>query len=88
MFWGCPIFWGQASQNLHFQRVGLQMPIKRATVLGPSEEFQKSLRTYSVVLRIGYNPRERSYTSFQYLWCPNQKTKKSAVFAHFVTVFN
>ena len=30
--------------------------IKRATALGPSQEFQKSLRTI-VVLRLGYNPR-------------------------------
>ena len=49
--------------------------------------FQKSLRTF-VVLRIGYNPRERNHASFQYPRCPNQKTKKSAVVAQLGTVFN
>ena len=50
--------------------------------------FKKShLRLY-IVLRLGYNPSRRNYASFQYPRCPNQKTKKSAVFAHFGTVFN
>ena len=40
-----------------------------------------------VVLDIGYNPSQRNYASFQYLRYPNQKTKKSAVFARFGTVF-
>ena len=37
--------------------------------------FQKSPHAF-VVLRLGYNPSQRKYTSsFQYPCCPNQKTK-------------
>ena len=39
LFWGA-LSWG-GSQNANFQRAGLRTPIKRATVPGPSEEFQK-----------------------------------------------
>ena len=46
----------------------------------------KSLHTI-VVLRIGYNSRGRNNTSFQYLRCPIQQTKKRPFFAQLRVFF-
>ena len=48
--------------------------------------FQKLLHTI-VVLRIGYIPTGRNYTSSQYPQCPMQKTKKTAIFGQLGVVF-
>ena len=48
--------------------------------------FQKLLHTI-VVLRIGYIPTGRNYTSSQYSQCPMQKTKKMAIFGQLGVVF-
>ena len=50
-------FWGVPPKSFFCGR-NTRTAIKRATVFGPSEEFQKSSCTL-VVLWWGYNPRER-----------------------------
>ena len=72
-----PTFSGSAPERLER---GPQYSARR-------RNFQKSQRTF-VVLRLGYNPSTFRYVSRQNPRCPTQKTKKSAVLAHFGTVFN
>ena len=87
-FLGCLIFGGQPPPKIPTYSGSDPERLERGPQYSARRRnFQKSPRTF-VVLRIGYNPREKNCSSFQYPRCPTQKTKKSAVFVHFGTVFS
>ena len=86
-FLGVSYFWGDSPQIPTFSGFDPKCLERGPQYSARRRNFQKSQLTFAV-LRIGYNPSQRNYTSFQYPRCPIQKTKKSAFFGRFGTVFN
>ena len=87
LFWGVLFMGGQAPKIPNFSVSDPERLERGPQYSARRRNFQKSQRTF-VVLRWGYNPSTFRHVSRQNPRCPTQKTKKSAVFGQFGTVFS